>query len=188
MNKNILILQVLIFNLVGLNGYTQNKTRVIRKDNNTYEVFCEIIFPGNSADKLWDFCWDMNNIVRILADEPVTVGFSEVNSIQTISYDYQYLFMHYYSEYERRQRPDDKIISFKLTKSECLIPFIPNLKYSFGTYTIKTDNNKTRMQYYQYAKTDGILRDLYFFYLKKDIEGFFNGFESEFKKSLKNAN
>jgi len=188
MKKNIHILLVLLLSIIGLNGYTQNSTTIIRKENNAYEVFCEITFPNNSVDKLWNFCWDMNSIKRILIDEPVTINFSEVNSIQTISYDYQFFFMRYYSEYEREQRPNDKIISFKLTKSECSIPFIPNLKNGYGTYTIKTKHNKTTMQYYQYAETDGVLRDFYFNYLKKDIEAFFNSFESEFKKSLKNAN
>ncbi len=188
MNKNILILPVLLFSLFGLSGFTQNAIRIVKKDKYTYEVFCEITFPNNCVDKLYDFCWDINSIVRIVAEEPVIVGFFELNSIQTISYDYQFLFMRYYSEYERIKSPNDKIIQFKLTKSECSIPFVPNLKNGYGTYTIKSANNKTTMQYYQYAKTDGVLRDFYFDYLKKNIEGFFISFESEFKKSLMNAN
>ena len=167
--------EVLLFSLIGLNGYKIQQE--LRKD----------AFPNNCIDKLWDFCWDMNSISRILTNEPVTIIFSEANSIQTISYDYQFLFMHYYSEYEREQSPNKKMISFKLTKSECSIPFIPNLENGYGTYTLKTNNKITTMQYYQYTKTNGILSDFYFNYIKKDIEGFFFSFESEFKKSLKNA-
>jgi len=186
-HKIIPILLVFLFSLISLNGYTQNSTSIIRKDNNSYEVFCEIIFPNNSGDKLFEFCWNMNSIVRILEDEPVTIVFSEVNSIQTISYDYQFLFMHNYSEYVRIKKSNVKTISFNLTKSECSIPFIPNLKKGYGAYTIKTDNNKTTMQYYQYVETDGGLRDYYLNIITKEVEDFFINFESEFKKTLNNA-
>ncbi len=188
-NKNkIFIIIVLLLNCIISSGYAQSTTKVIRKDNYSYEVFCKITFSNNVADKLWKFCWDMNNIKRILADEPATISFSEVNLVQTIAYDYQFIFMRYYSEYERKQRLDDKIISFRLTKSKSSIPFIPNLKNGYGIYTIKLDNKITTMQYYQYSETDGVMRDFYFNYFKKDIERFFNSFESEFNEALKNDN
>lgn len=185
-NKTVLIIIVLLSFIIS-NGYAQCTTRVIRKDSCTYEVFSEITFLNNVADKLWSFCWDMNNIKRILTGEPVIVEFSESDSIQTISYDYRFLFMSYYSEYERKQQLNDSIINFKLTKSECSIPFMPNLKIGYGAYTIKSNNKSCTMQYYQYAETDGILRDYYFNYLKKEIERFFNKFELEFNNSLMNV-
>ena len=182
--KNTFIILLLVLGFNTQIGYTQCTTRVNRKDKCSYEVISEITFSKNVADKLWCFCWDMNNITRILAKEPVTIQFSEHNSIQTISYDYQFLLMRNYSEYERKQQLNDSIISFKLIKSECSIPFIPNLKNGYGTYTIKSNNRTTTLQYYQYAETESIMRDYYLNYIEKDIKDFFKRFESEFNKTL----
>ena len=88
-NKKFFIIIVLSSNNIISDGYAQGTTKIIRKDNYSYEVFCEITFLNNVADKLLKFCWDMNNISKILTDEPVSTNFSEVKSVQTISYNYQ---------------------------------------------------------------------------------------------------
>lgn len=186
--KNIFIVLIVLLGFNITVGYAQSTTKVIRQNEYSYEVISEMIFPKNVADKLWRFCWDVNNIVLILADKPVVIQFSEFNLTQTISYDYEFFFMHYYSEYERTQQVGDSTISFELRKSKCSIPFIPNLKKAYGTYKIKSNNKTTTLQYYQYAETDGVLRDFYLKYIIKDIESFFDSFESEFNKSLNNAN
>ncbi len=169
-------------------AFSQKTVNVLRKDNFSYEVTCDITFLNNVSKELLDFCWNMENIKKMLADEPVVIEYSTKGYQQTISYDYSFIFMRYFSQYERKLKPSESKISFKLTKNECSIPFIPNLQNGYGEYIVKSNYKTTTVHYYQYIRCDGTLRDFYFNYIKKDIVKYFNTFENEFLKTLKNAN
>jgi hypothetical protein len=129
----------------------------------------------------------MENISKILATEPVKIIFSGKDLTQCVSYDYKFLFMRYYSMYERKKTLLDEKISFKLIKNDCNIPFIPNILNGYGEYTFTSNNKTTTMHYFQYSKCDGTIHDFYFDYIKNDIDRYFNKFEAEFNKTICNA-
>lgn len=174
--------------LFSVETYSQKIIQVKKTDKYSYEVSCTINFNNDVSSKLIEFCWNMDNVSKLLAKEPVTIIYTGNELMQFVSYDYKFLFFHYYSKYIREKSVTNGKISFKLIKNNCNIPFIPNIINGYGEYTFTSNKNTTTMHYTQYSKCEGEVPDFYLEYIKSDIEKYFNKFEAEANKAIYNAN
>ena len=178
----------LVFLMVGTtNANGQKKVSVLKINDSTYEVYCDISIKGDVSKNLLKYCWELSNTLKILEDKSVKVKYTQTDNLQTVDYDYTFMFLHYLSQYQRKLLPNEQKISFKQTKSESNIPYIPNVERCYGSYTITTNKVTTKMQYYQFIKCDGNLQDFYFNYIKNDLDSYFDKFLEEFTKNKNNA-
>lgn len=177
----------ILLSFFSFETYSQKNVQVKKTDEYSYEASCTINFPNDVSSKLMDYCWNIENISKMLANEPVKIIYTGNELMQFVSYDYKFLFFHYYSKYIREKSVTTGEIRFKLIKNNCNIPFIPNIISGYGEYTFTSNKSTTTMQYTQYSKCDGEVPGFYLEYIKNDIEKYFNKFEAEANKAIYNA-